>query len=705
MRINRYIFLLLTVFACSKPLSLWTSPSPSITSGFQVELANPSYTSNGIETQTGGVVTSANFKLQARYIRQYSDKGKSWIEASGELMFFYRGKLLVGDHILYNLTDNYGVLEKGSLGIGSWFISCKRVYFYNDHSLKLDEAEVSTDSSKLSSWSISAASVIMDKNNTFIFNHVCFRLMRIPIFYFPVWNSTKDSLFNQPIEYDMVLKGSRKRKVGFRYRFYSSDNAELWSKFEYYIGRGPGLSLDGKFHFDMATFKASNFAARNSTVANPSLDYRYRFKGHYHRHLSQSSTFNIYYDKYSDSNIQKDYNFKAFDREEAGQTKVVLRDAKPSLIHQITERIKFNNFQTVKRELPSYFATLHPLHAPRIWDWSHFFIVSSHFRAEYLSYDFQDRSPLNNYHSTRFLGEGAVSRPFNAGGFQLTPSVGYKLAAYNNCSRGVSQGIVAPTGELHAETKWLSLKNSHLITAFSTLSAMAKPQSSVDEHYIFDYRDAIVGYSKCTTGVKQEWFDLTGIRASILMQWQALFGRNASGQSHHFYTFEGSCLVTPTWRIVAATRFSDRSQKALSYSGRLENTWSAKIATILEFRQRNSTSWKKSYHDDFGLEKIRSYHELINSDLSDPHKTLLTHTNFQITPNWILRFDTAHGFDRGVKNGSRVPLYRQYCLGIGTDLGANWRLQVQIGRNPQGWDSHFRLELSDGPIRAPAPRF
>lgn len=693
----------------SQAIYLYSGVLPKLNDGFNIEFTNPEYTANGLLTTSGGVIWSEKFRLQATQIKQYREGEQTWVEASGDLMLFYNDHLLVGDHIVYNLSEHKGILYKGALGVGSWYITSDTVILHADRSIELNKSKISTDPSQGYAWHLEASKVDISPYQLIQFHHVTVRLFHLPVLYIPQWTSSPEGLLNQPIEYDLVWKGRRKRKAGIRYKFYSTENIDLWTRLEYHVGRGPGLGLDGKFKINDGVFETSNFVAKDSSIGAPDLNERYRFKGHYHRNLSKTATFDIYYDRYGDSDTSKDYSFTSFDRDHEGQTKAVVRDIQPSFIHQATQRIKINPFQTVKKELPGYFLSPHPLYAPRKLEWMRSFVVNSHWRGEYLSYDFQDRSPINNYHSMRLLSYGQISRPTYISQFQITPSVGWKLVGYNQTPNHSSEGIVAPTGGLHAQTQWYSTgDNSHLIIAYSTLQTTGDPKTNINDHYIFDYRDAITKSTHWTQGLRQEWYNHGAPKASLILQWTKLLNRLAAGQTYNHYTLDGSWLLHARWKILSQVHLGSKERGPSSFSLRSENSWTSQFATALEYRQRNHSSWKKSNPDDYSLEVTRSYDLLLDSLMSDPHHTFITHINYQLTPNWVLRFDTAHGWDRGwstTQPGMKIPAYQQYCLGIGTDLGSNWRLQMQITQSPRDFDWRIRIDLHDGPVIAPSPRF
>lgn len=675
---------------------------------FQIDLVNPSYERGGLFSSQGGVVWTENFRLQASEILQKETDEGTFIEAHGQVLLFLNGYLLTGEHLTYNLSTKSGTLQNGVLGLGNWCVGGKKIILFPDQSIQLERAWVSSDPSSDDTWQVSASKVVLQKSQRLRLKNLSLRFLGMPVFLVPQLITTPESLSHQPVEYNVVWKGSKKRKAAVRYRFYNDHGFQFWTRLEYLIGRGPGIGLDGQANIDDSLLRVNNFMARDNSIVDPDLKTRYRFKGHYERDLSPTASLNIYYDRYSDSSVPSDYSYTQFDSLQEGQTKLVARDQKPSFIHQLTHQIKINPFQTVKKQLPSYFYTPHTLNSPWKTPWEKWFSIRSHARAEYLSYDFRDRSPLNNYHSSRLYAQGFADIPLSYQGLCVTPSLGYLISSYNKSAQGQGASLMAPTASLNMQMQWTkSGAYTHCVQPYAYTHWIGDPLKSIDEHYIFDFRDSLTKQLIQQLGIKQNWYRGTKPLAMAYIQSVWIRGgpykapdikERQKGSQH----YEGSVFwyVTDRWRLVTEGQWGRSDKSPRSWNVRSEHTWTKQFANAFEFRSRNSRAWRKSSPDDYSLESYRGEEFLRHSRLSDARNTTLTQWIYQPSPNWALRFDTAHGWNRAA-----FKAYSQYCMGISTDLGASWRLQLQVCKTPQDWDWRLRIDLRDTPVVPPKPRF
>lgn len=702
----RSLKFLISVAAISSPFYSFCSNSPvpftHSSEGYNFELILPQYTGEGMFTTTGGVVWSEGLRLQARSIRQWSNpQGEMVLQASGDLMLFYNGYLLIGETLDYNLSKHEGVLYDGVLSSSGWYIGGSKVKLHADRAISLDKAWLSSDPQKDGGWKISASQVHISSKKHLKIKNISFRVLGIPLFYLPRMTTNQDRSARSAVEYAVVWKGQRKRKASVRYHFYKKADVNLWTRLDYHIGRGPGIGLDGRIGSGKNLYELANFASRDGSLLKSEMTTRYRFKGHYRRRLSSTAQFDLHYDRYSDYDVPSDYAFSEFDRRLAGKTRALIKQRKETFLHQLTYRVKINPFQTVKKELPSYYLTPHPIHFSShklIPKWLH---LHSHWRAEYLTYDFRTRTDFSNYHSIRLLNHISGYTPFQLGPLCFNPCAGWKIVAYNQTPKKQSQLIFVPTATIHAQLSWLKpAACSHSLTAYSSAEYVGKPQKSMDEHYIFDYRDIIAEQALAKLGLKQRWYKkgqeiaLVDIRAVQMLTNSTIGHSRGYGQVHGYY------LIHPRWRVISCLELERYICKLRNFSFRSENSWTRKFSSVVEYRTRSESAWRKANGEDYSLETIRDKDYLLSSAMSDKRSALLIQLNYRLTPNWVIRLDTAHGWSR-----KHQDPYQQYCLGLGTDLGGNWRLQAQITKTPLDWDWRIRIDLRDGPVNAPGPRF
>jgi hypothetical protein len=673
-----------------------------LASGYHIELAHPQSTKEGIFTTNGGLIWGEDFRLQAQCIHQWKTaEGEQMVEASGDLMLFYNGFLLIGDRLDYNLSQSRGSLYNGAMNASGGYIGGKKIHLYKNRSFEIDQAWLSSDPKKKGSWKVGASNVFVSPRKFIEIKNLNFRLLGLPLLYIPRIKTSQDASQLQPLDYDIVWKGQKKRKGSIRYHFYASNFLDLWARLEYHLGRGPGIGFDAKIRSNGSVFESTNFVTRDASLSDETISTRYRLKGHYQNPLSKTAHLDLYYDRHSDSDMPKDYSFNEFDRRAAAQTLLQLRDQRQLLVHQLTYRIKVNPFQTVKKELPSYFLTPYPTGFFNSTSPFNRLLILSHWRAEYLCMDFRSFSQLPSYHSMRILNDLKFALPFSIGPLNVSPKIGWKFIGYNDHKIGrESQVIFAPICNLQTQMSWLkSASVSHLITAIANFEHIGSTRHNVDAHYIFDYRDAVSSYTLGKVALKQNWSlsdrPILGLELQVLQ-----FFSHFTTHPKRIYELQAEWYAHRRWKISSQINFNAPLSQILNFNFRSENTWTHRLASVIEFRRRSKFYWTKANDQDFNLEAVRSYQELKTSALSDQRSSLIAQLHYRLNPNWALRFDTVHGWRRRSQKA-----YQQYCAGLGTDVGGNWRMQLQITKTPEDWDWRIRLDLRDGPVTAPGARF
>ena len=136
---------------------------------------------------------------------------------------------------------------------------------------------------------------------------------------------------------------------------FSWNGFELFFRFDYRFNRGPGAALESDYVGNGGrTFaKTINYVALDNSIEEPSQRMRFRFQGIFdHTSYNDRTHFHLSYDKLSDNEMATDYFEKGLELKTGRKTEASLVHRAPRLITSLYTRVKINNFETVKQELP-----------------------------------------------------------------------------------------------------------------------------------------------------------------------------------------------------------------------------------------------------------------------------------------------------------------------------------------------------------------
>ena len=440
-------------------------------------------------------------------------------------------------------------------------------------------------------------------------------------------------------------------------------------------------------------FLTRNYIARDSSIEQTTLKTRYRIQGLIHKSFYEDRlSLDISYDKLSDKNMAADYNDGEFDLETGQLTQAHLRSQTDWLISDMNTRVRINSFESVNEELPSITLTTHP------------FIIGptgvvSENLVRFGYYEFRYASQLvnvRNYNATRVEFQHSLYRPFSLYNLTATPKAGVIAIYYGNGPNRSSEWMVSGIfgGELNSYFYRYFGNTKHIIEPYVRYEYITTPNSSPDQHYIFDITDG--------------WFRLNSMRFGAR---QLLYRRCAPNVGHlltlDLYTY--AFYHTPTllktiprvyanltWDVTPRLRYSTYTSYNCEHNTldqlnlRTDWTLSDALACSLEFRYRDQWVWRKADANNFIIDSFRPENELLHSAMSDKRNTLLGRTFYRYSRDLAFDFQIRHGWNRPNESN-----YTEYQFDILKTIRSCWNFKFtyQKRTNDHRWSWALRIAL------------
>lgn len=642
--------------------------------GVTVNLREPIYCEGVLSTDKGGVITGANIRIQAQkivYTRQQSPEATIFtVEAEEDLMVEFGEYVFVGYRLEYDFQAKTGVIYQGRTAFEPWFIGGRKIFLGSDGSYSIYNGYLTTSEGEDFDWELSAECANL-LGNRLKAKNVQFRVFSVPVFWLPYLNINLDWIFDNPIRYRLRMGGRQGPRIAMIYEVFSWNRWKGFLRVDYRLRRGFGggfeteyLSADHKTYFETI-----NYVASDSSISNPHEKTRYRLQGVFGTLLMDDKvSIDGSYDKISDIDMPSDYNDRTLELETAGKTQLEIRRQEAWWIADFLTRIRVNNFQTVKQELPTFGMSWHPVTLGTTG------IISDHYcKASYLDFAYANNTvDVKNFNSTRVELSQKLYRPMNLGVMTVTPQAGVVAIVYGNSPGGASRWLTAGLFECECNThlyKFYGL-NKHEIVPYSNYQYYTFPTVSPDQHYIFDIDDG--------------WYRLNmlrfGVRQSIY-----LFGEEYLGRYLYLDVYANAFFDTPTipcmipktyldivWNPLSVLRYTvntawNTMQNDLDHFNlRAQWTVNTNLAVAAEYRHRNAYDWRKADHENYILDSFRSVNELRHSTLSDRRDTALLHFFYRFRPTWAFELESQHGWNREDERS-----YNEFaCNLIGTLPGA-----------------------------------
>ncbi|EKE08593.1 MAG: hypothetical protein ACD_17C00086G0001, partial [uncultured bacterium] len=120
------------------------TPNPSGDSldscGITVDLRDPTYSQGIIYTSQGGVIQNKDIRIQAQSIQYFHrmENGQmvQKIEAEGDLLIQYKGRVFVGSELEFDFSQMTGTLYDGKTQSALWYIGGDQIFLFSDGSYR-----------------------------------------------------------------------------------------------------------------------------------------------------------------------------------------------------------------------------------------------------------------------------------------------------------------------------------------------------------------------------------------------------------------------------------------------------------------------------------------------------------------------------------------------------------------------------------------
>ncbi len=667
----------------------------------KVDLRNPVFKNGVLYTSQGGVIQNSDIRIQAKNIQYFHriEEGKmvQKIEAEGDLMIQYKGRVFVGSELEFDLNKKTGMVYEGKTFSSMWYVGGDQIQLNSDGSYKVMNAFVTTCENKESSWDLHAKRVHVIKDQFFKAKKVRLRFFKIPTLWLPSFKLNLKK-FKEPI-FRYYVNWNKGPKLGFRYQLTSWRDFALYGRLEYRWAKGWGGALETEYFPEnhLTTFVTRSYLGRDRLFNAQDVERRYRLQGALHSASQSSKThLTLTWDKYSDVRMPGDFKSEDFEVNTAMRTLFYVHHREDDFISYFKVRPRVNPFESIKQDLPTLYVITRPSEVKKTG------VISSNFvKASYLDFDYSDQliTSLKDFQSARVEVYERLDRPIHLGALTATPHVAGRAIFYSSSPSHGSQflGLIGYGVKANLQGQRQFSRYKHIIQPYFEYKALTRPTQTPDAHYIFSIQDGYQKIQQIEIGTRNLLF------SSKRLCKEASF--TADLYANAFFSDPVIPQVIPRlylwlgWRIPSVhltlhNCYNFRHHLIDFSNARLKWTVNENVAMSLEALYRSKYDWRKADHDNFILDVTRSEEELLESPLSDRRITLLSNLFIRLTPFWELKFESHHGFYRLYKNHIRENPYTEFKIHLYTWISSAWKLHFYYGytiNNHFDWTVNVQL--------------
>lgn len=667
----------------------------------QVDLKNPVFKNGILYTNQGGVIKNDDIRIQARTIQYFhrmeEGKMKQKIEAEGDLMIQYKGRVFVGSEFEFDFGKKTGMLYDGKTFTSMWYIGGDQIQLNADGSYKASNAFITTCENKDSSWDLRASSVNVIKDQLLQAKKVRFRLFKLPALWLPSLRLNLKK-FKEPV-FRYYVNWHKGPKAGIRYQLYSWQEFALYGRLEYRWAVGWGGAIETEYDSEdkLATFVTRSYLGTDRLFNAPDVKRRYRLQGAFLKESQSGNThMSLTWDKYSDVRMPGDFKTEDFEVNTAMKTIFYIHHLEKDIITSLKVRPRVNPFESIKQDLPTLYATMRPMEIKNTG-----IISTNYIRASYLNFEYSDQLAvaLRDFHSPRVEMYEKLYRPMHLGPLTVTPHFGATAIFYGTspshnspCLAFLMYGAKA---KLHGQKQFALYK--HVIEPYLAYKALTRPTISPDDHYIFSIQDGYQKLQQIEIGAHNLFFSErrpckeASMTADLYAN--AFFSDPVIPQMiPRLYLFLGWKL--PSVHLSLHNCYNFRNAVLDFSKTHLKWTINENVAFTLEGRYRSKYDWRKSDPDNFILDVSRRQSELLESPLSDRRITILSNLFIRLTPFWEMQFESHHGFYRLYRNHIHEKPFTEFKIHLYTWVSSAWKLHLYYGytlKNHYDWTVNLQL--------------
>ncbi len=676
----RSFFMLLFLMFSLSSVALFanvTSEKEEIT----IQLNTPEYSGKVMQTENGGVLETKGFRIQAKnimYFHKTEDKARS-IVASGDLLIQYEGNNFVGDKITYDFDTKSGVILGGRTQVDATVIASDSILLHPDRSFSITKGYITSSEDDQVIWKLLARSTSISKNKELKSEDIFFYFADIPIFYLPYYKSNLGKSTESPFRYGVNWESGQGPKLSMRYRVYSSETTGVFTRLDYRINRGFGGAFESIFesknkHIGLQT---KNYVAHDTFVndSDPNKErFRFRIQGVAHN-FSENNTSKAFltYDWISDKNMPGNFKSDDFELNTAKRTRLQMRHFGEQALLGLNLEPRINTFQNVKQELPQIRVAVHPVEIG-----STGLFTENIFKAGFLDYAYANRTDdfVPDFHAVRLESNNAIYRTFTPSIFSITPEIGFIGIFYSEDTKSDPnlQAIGKYGGNIHTTLKKPYQNITHTIEPYIDFLGLTTPTTNIDDTFIFSIQDGYSRINMFTFGIK-----------NFLHKGSSIGTKPTFDSNLYGYSFLGSTSFSKQipkvgldlqWNLASLLFYAklgwNFQEDLLDFSNFLfEYTFNENAAISVEFRHRGRYQFRKDQKENFILDVKRPLDVLVNSPLSDNRNVVLTKIQLRVSPKWILRGVTHHGWGR-----SDEPAYNEAKIDLIGTLSSFWKMRM-----------------------------
>lgn len=654
-----------------------------------VYLRNPIYKDGVLTTHEGGVIENEDIRIQAMDIQYFHKEGVQKIEAKGDLLIQYKGKVFVGKELEFDFSRMTGLVQEGKTLSSMWYIGGQQIELASDGNYRVSNAFITTCENKDSTWDLRAKSINVMKDQFLEAKKVRFRFFKFLSLWLPSFKVNLKK-FKEPI-FRYYVNWNKGPKLGIRYQLYAWEDAALYGRVEYRWAKGWGGALEGEYlaKDKLTSFMTRNYLGTDRLFNAEDVERRYRVQGAL-RSKSQSGKTNttLTWDKYSDPRMPGDFKSEDFEVNTAMQTLFYLHHQEKEFITYFKARPRVNPFESVKQDLPTAYLMTRPIELRNTG------ILSTNFlKASYLAFDYSDQlvTSLRDFQSPRVELFEQLTRPTQWGPLTWTPTLLGRAIFYGTSPSHTSKylGLLGYGLEAHFRGQRQFSRYKHVIEPYLEYKALTRPTVSPDSHYIFSIQDGYQQIQQIEVGTRHLLF--SSRRPNEEASFSANLYANAFLSDPVIPQVVPRIYLRLDWHL-PQVHFSFNNcynfrNHVLDFSNaNFKWTVNENVAMHLEARYRSKYDWRKSDHENFILDVTRRQSELLESPLSDRRITLLSNLFIRLNPFWELQLESHHGFYR-----INDQPYNEFKIHLYTWISSAWKLHFYYGYTLH---NHFDWNIS-----------
>ena len=653
-----------------------------------IHLKDPSFQHNILKTEKGGVVETDLFRIQAETITY--DKTKETIEASGDLMLIYEGRIFIGESLFYDMKTKSGEVIKGKTYDNLWIISGDKVVL-KGKDVTILNASLTTSEVEPAGYDLRAREIKIENKSLVSAKSIAFRVYRIPIFYLPVLKANLDQKFDSPIRYNVTWDSGQGPKLSMRYCIYSWESASIFARLDVRASRGLGgaIETDYKSHYHDISGRTKSYLAHDTFWNDDDPNKkrtRWRLQGRYNLKSDDQKTEALFqYDWISDRNMPLDFKGDDFELNTAQRTEVAISHRNNTALTDLYIRPNINRFQGFKQQLPSLTTNIAPLEFGRSK-----IIMENQFEASFLDYEYASDlgAPIPSFHSIKLGSLQRVYRPFHLLHLNIVPSVGCQSLLYSNTPehQSIITNILTYGVKVNTSLSRPYEKFSHVIEPYAHFEALRPMKNKL--HYIFDLTDGYAHFKQLRVGALNSFYLYSGEpRVSIDLNALRFIGTRAL--SNGFSKLNGRIDLTfPRVSSYCDVVYNIHEGLYDRCNAGTKWTMSRYFAVGLDFLHRSAFDYRKDDPMNYILDATIPSSVLLPTPISVQRNLFLTRLEVSLPPNWTLRFQSHLGWAR--KN---QPTFSEYRIDLFNTITSHWRFRLSYERFTNDHEVSFGLSI------------